>query len=118
MLETYERAVRSFDRAIEINSEHARAWCGKGEALAAMGDRQATLICFERACAIEPSLPDPWYGRGRVLLTEGCYDDAMPLTKPSKYIPISPTWLYRDGRWRCWPVAEAVESMLLSRRPL
>ena len=54
--QSFGRAVKSFERAVEIHPEHAQAWAGLGEALAAQGDFDGAREAFEHSIKADPNL--------------------------------------------------------------
>ena len=63
----FEGAVRSFDKALEIDGEFCKAWANRGIALSKMGRLKEALNSFERALEINPHDPDIHVGIGSVL---------------------------------------------------
>lgn len=86
--QSYGKAAESFERAVKIHPEHAQAWAGLGEALAALKDFDGAQEAFERSIEVDPNLLQP-------------YDAMMPLaydqrdwerldTLAAKYLELAP----------------------------
>jgi len=73
----YKEAVKYFDKILEFDKNHVKAWVEKGLVLDKMEKYEEALICFDRAINISPEYKDLWYYRGNILLEEKRYDNAL-----------------------------------------
>ena len=53
--EKYEEAIKSFDKALEINPHYSKAWNNKGIVLAKLKKYNDAIKCYDNALNIEPS---------------------------------------------------------------
>jgi tetratricopeptide (TPR) repeat protein len=60
------RVREAFERAIELDPEHARALAGLAELSAEAGERQAALALYDRAAAADPADPAPAYAASQL----------------------------------------------------
>jgi TolB-like protein/class 3 adenylate cyclase len=75
-----EAAVRTLDRAVEINPNLAIAWGYSGLVRAYAGDSEVAIECCARAMRLSPLDPSRWiflFGTGIAHLTERRLDDAL-----------------------------------------
>ena len=82
---SYEKALEAFDRSIGI-LEGSEGWAGKGMALLALNQADASLGAFDRALALNQSSKEAWAGKAAILLSKGqtkmarlCFDSALRL---------------------------------------
>lgn len=86
--QSFRKAATSFERAVKIHPEHAQAWAGLAEALAALEDFDGAQEAFERSIKADPNLLQP-------------YDAIMPIayaqrdweqldTLAAKYLELAP----------------------------
>ncbi|MBD0269405.1 MAG: tetratricopeptide repeat protein, partial [Cyanobacteria bacterium Co-bin8] len=66
-----DRALESFNQALEIDADSIEAWVGKGRLLANMGQLDEALFCFDKALELDPSSGPAWAGKGRTLIQMG-----------------------------------------------
>lgn len=69
-----EEAIKSYDRALEINPDYADAWNGKASALGIQGKHQDAVQAFDKAIEsydniieVNPKDAEAWYGKGTAL---------------------------------------------------
>jgi tetratricopeptide (TPR) repeat protein len=55
----YEDAVAAYERAIEIDPQHAWSWYNKGIALGKLGRDEESKEAFEKAHEIDPTIEIP-----------------------------------------------------------
>ena len=67
-LEQFERALASYDAAINAKSNYAEAYSNRGLAFAGLKQWQAALASLDRAIAIKPDLAEAHSNRGNVLM--------------------------------------------------
>jgi len=53
------------------------AWINKGTALSALNRLDEALVCYERACTIEPKLAQAWSGKALILIKLGQIQEAI-----------------------------------------
>ncbi|MBD0337644.1 MAG: tetratricopeptide repeat protein, partial [Cyanobacteria bacterium Co-bin13] len=66
-----DRALESFNRALEMDADTTEAWIGKGRLLANTGQLDEALFCFDKALELDPSSGPAWAGKGRTLIQMG-----------------------------------------------
>ena len=74
---SYEKAVASYDKALELDSSNATLLIGKGLALANLGRYSEAIDNFDLALISNSSNADIWYFKGLVLREQGKYQDAL-----------------------------------------
>ena len=84
----YSDAVKSYDRAIEINPDFSEAWYNRGIALTELGRYTDAVTSYDKAVEINPDFPEAWYNRGIALTELGRYTDAV--TSYDKAVEINP----------------------------
>lgn len=75
--QSYEEALVSFNRAIQVQPNSYAAWYGQGDALANLKRYQEALSSFNRAIEIVPDKPEAWTFRGVVLIHLERYQEAL-----------------------------------------
>lgn len=73
----YEKAIKLYDEAIEINPILENAWNGKGNALTHLGKYDDAINAFERAIQINQNLSIAWLGKGGALSSKCMYNEAI-----------------------------------------
>lgn len=74
----YEGAIQAFDRAIEMDSQHAEsAWYNEGNAFYKMDELDEAIAAYSKAVELEPLYADAWYNMGLALTQMGKYDEAV-----------------------------------------
>ena len=73
----YEKAVRSFDRSLNLYPEAAWAWYNRGNALLELKLYYQALNSFERAIEFNPDDAKAWYNRGIAANSMGLYKQAV-----------------------------------------
>jgi tetratricopeptide (TPR) repeat protein len=53
-LEKYEEAIPCYDKCLEIDPNHTRAWIGKGNTLFGLGRYEEAITCYDKAIKINP----------------------------------------------------------------
>ena len=84
-------AIDDFTRLIESPCDarlKAEAHNARGAGRAALGDEAGALADYERAVALDPALPDPWYNRGNQALRKRDFERAAECY--SKAIEVGP----------------------------
>lgn len=75
-LRRFAEAVAEAERALARNAGYAPAWAAKADAEDELG-LAAAVDSFDRAAALDPSVPSVWVDRGYVLRKRGRLDDAL-----------------------------------------
>jgi tetratricopeptide (TPR) repeat protein/tRNA A-37 threonylcarbamoyl transferase component Bud32 len=85
-------ALASFEKALALNPQSAKAWIHKAEVLVRMGHYDDALQGYDRALQISQRLVPAWNNRGLLLHMLGndvealrCYDEALELN-PGYYL--------------------------------
>ncbi len=65
-MEQFDEAIRCYDRASEIDPEHAETWNNKGICLRKLGRLEEALVCHEKAVACNPPEVLGWYNKALV----------------------------------------------------
>ena len=73
----YKKAIRCFDRALELNPEYAGVWNGKGAAPAGLRRHDEAARCYDRALELNPEDAGAWNNKGIALSNRGRYDEAV-----------------------------------------
>jgi len=71
-----QKAIQSFEAALELNASHAGAHFGLGSALAKTGQIDRAVQEFEKAGRIAPNNPLPFFALGRIHAVQEQYDQA------------------------------------------
>jgi tetratricopeptide (TPR) repeat protein len=67
----YTAASDAYALAVEIDAAQATVWKNLGSVYERLGDRDEALVCYERALAIDPELPEAILAKGIYLITRG-----------------------------------------------
>ena len=73
----YEEAIKSYDRAIEIDPKKTEAWYNRGDSLGKLGRHEEAIKSYDRAIEIEPKDAKAWYNRGYSLGELGRNEEAI-----------------------------------------
>jgi DNA-binding transcriptional MerR regulator len=74
---SYERAAQAYRRAIEIDPEHADAWCNLGSVYFNQGRRPLARDCFERVLVLVPGHVEANLNLGTIREEEGRDQSAL-----------------------------------------
>jgi tetratricopeptide (TPR) repeat protein len=95
----YERALREYDKSLEIDPENIHALRGRARSLMQLGRLQAALAAFNEAIARQPDFGGTYANRGILYDRMGeykkalsDYEKAMQLTEE---VTAGPNWLTR-----------------------
>jgi tetratricopeptide (TPR) repeat protein len=73
----YDEALRTYDKAIEINPKYADAYNNKGNVYKDLEKQEEALKCYDKAIEIDPEEGDFYYSKGNALYTFKRYDEAI-----------------------------------------
>ena len=73
----YEEALKSYDKAIELNPDDALAWSNKGAALDNLGKHEEAIKSYDKAIKINPDNEIVWSNKGIALHKLGKYEEAV-----------------------------------------
>lgn len=95
----YEKAIKSFDKAIELNPELAEAWNNKGAALNSLGNNPNDAIkSLDKAIEIDPQYAEAWSNKGNALMKLGKLHEAVKsYDRAIKINPQNATSWYNKG---------------------
>ena len=80
----HDEALKSYERAIEINPNDAEAWYNKGAVLGNLGKHDEALKCFDKAIEINPNDAEAYGSLGITLLYLSQYKDAIENLEKAK----------------------------------
>ncbi|MDJ0735935.1 MAG: tetratricopeptide repeat protein [Nostocaceae cyanobacterium] len=75
-LQHKQKALETYEKAIELNPDYAEAWNGKGKILYDLNQYKSALAAYDKAIQIEPEYLDAWIGRGFTLHKLQRYQEA------------------------------------------
>jgi len=88
-------ALKSLNRALEMDPNDAAAWIGKGNVFIPMGQLDEALFCFDKAIELNPHLAAAWQGKGKALQQMGrdaearqCFQQVSALGGQNDDIPL------------------------------
>lgn len=87
----YEDALAAFNQVLELDTEHYKAWYGRGIILSDLNDYEAAAASFNRVVEINPDCLQAWYGQGVVLFNLNCYEEA--LVSFTRVVEVDPNYL-------------------------
>ena len=73
----YHKAIKCFDKAIEIDPKNAVAWIEKGYALNELGNLLEAIKCFDKAIEIDPKNIFAYRGKGVALRRSRWHKEAI-----------------------------------------
>jgi len=73
----YDRAVRSYRKAVERNQMDHKAWNNLGLAEYKMGNEKEALVCFNRALSIRPEDTYAMLNKAGLTVAQGRYAEAL-----------------------------------------
>src|SRR3989344_8251648 len=84
----HNEALKYYQLALNLNSQHYVAWNNLGSALLALGKIPEAQSAYKRALKIKPSYADPLYSLGVIAKTQGKLSQAMDhFNQALKYNP-------------------------------
>lgn len=97
-LHGYNKALRDFDKAIEVAPNNAAARNNRGFALLATGDTKGAIADFDKAISVDPQLAAAFHGRGVALFKQGQKEKALAdLDKAVELSPKNPALFHNRG---------------------
>lgn len=75
-LESYDDALQSFDKAIEIDPKSLDLWQNKAYSLTKLGRFEEVLKCYDVMTGIEPKNAELWSKKGEIQLALGKINEA------------------------------------------
>ena len=72
-----DKAIKCYDKAIEIDPNHSGAWFGKATSLKYLRRYDEAIKCFEKAIEIEPNYAAAWFGKATSLDSLDGFDEAL-----------------------------------------
>ena len=75
--ELFEKALRHFDTALDINDLMANAWSNRSLALKGLGRFQDALNSVEKAIKLDPKFADSYYNKANILVKIGKLNEAV-----------------------------------------
>ncbi|MEG3861705.1 tetratricopeptide repeat protein [Microcoleus sp. herbarium12] len=76
-LERYDEALECLDKAIEIDSNYARAWAYQGSVFDSLKRYDQALVFYDRAIELDPNDKFTWYMRAIRIIQLKRYDQAL-----------------------------------------
>jgi len=73
----YEEAVKSYQRAIDLDTYNPDLWYNRGLALSSLGRYEDALECYQRGTKLDPFDAEIWLERGAALSGLGRYEEAL-----------------------------------------
>jgi CHAT domain-containing protein/Flp pilus assembly protein TadD len=73
----YEKAIESYEQAIDIEPNFGEALYNKGVALVSLGQYEKAIVSYDRAIAIQPDDYEAWCNRGVALGNLRRYEEAI-----------------------------------------
>ncbi len=73
----YEKALKAYDKAIELDPNYAMAWFNKGTALGKLSRHEKSLKAFDKAIELGPNYAMAWCNKGAALGKLSRHEDAM-----------------------------------------
>ncbi|MEM6502695.1 MAG: tetratricopeptide repeat protein [Cyanobacteria bacterium P01_C01_bin.89] len=98
----WEGAIASYDKAIEFKPDDHEAWYKRGVALGNLGCAEEAIASYDKALEIKPDAPSAWYGKACCHGLQGKVDLAIKnLTRaielsPDKYRKMAQTGIDFD----------------------
>lgn len=105
----FEEAIASYDKAIQMEPDSAKAWLSRGAAQAKLQQYEEAIAAYDHATQLKPDMAEAWFGQGiaqaKLQQLEAAvlsYDRATQL-KPDLVL----AWI---GKARCYALQENHEA--------
>ncbi len=76
-LQRYKDALSTYDRALELRPDYAKAWNGQGKTLYELKEYQEALVAYDKAIQLKPDYLEAWRGRGFTLSQLQRYQESV-----------------------------------------
>ena len=73
----HDEAIKSYDKALEIDPKGVSTWSNKGFALHNLGKYDAAIESYDKALGLDPLYVPAWHNEGISFSALGRYDDAI-----------------------------------------
>ncbi|NET33904.1 MAG: tetratricopeptide repeat protein [Cyanothece sp. SIO1E1] len=136
----YDKAVESYEQALDIQPIHVMAWLNRGNALLyGLNQSQEAIASYDQVIEIDPEHDQAWRNRGNALAELGFYQEAIAnydqaiavnpndaatlrakesalsyLAAEAKQPLTNPTW-YGQGTWEDVPAYDGPETVIHHR---
>lgn len=60
----FEEAIASYDKAIQMEPDSAKAWFSRGAALAKLQQYEEAIAAYDHATQLKPDVAEAWFGQG------------------------------------------------------
>src|SRR5664279_3321403 len=107
--EQYAKALRLFDRAIQVNPDDAEAFCSCGNALYVLQQYQAAVESYDKAILLKPDFAETHHNRGSALSALQQFQAAIE--SYDKAILLKPDYADAIGNW-----ANTHQALMLYRK--
>ena len=76
--------MASFNRALVMEPEYAKAWYNRGIALGNLGRHEESLAAYERAVVLKPACCEAWNNRGVALAVLSRDEEALAVLRAGR----------------------------------
>ncbi|MDD4254411.1 MAG: tetratricopeptide repeat protein [Methanofollis sp.] len=73
----YAKAIEIYDRVLEIDPKHARAFHSKGNVLDMLGRYEEAISCYDLALTYDPNNAETLYNKGVTLSKMRCQSEGI-----------------------------------------
>jgi tetratricopeptide (TPR) repeat protein len=109
----YEDAIALYDKAIQEEPEHPRAWCGRGATLSKLQNTEAALSAYEKSLQLKPDYLEAWFGKGTALAKLQQLVAAIAAYEQAIHLK-SDFLLAWFGKARCHALQNQIEATIVS----
>jgi len=107
----YKKAIKHFDRVINLDPNYIDAYINKGIAFHELGNFEEAISNYDKALEIEPDNPIALNNKGYVFSKMKKYDEAVPYY--NRALEINPTYLdamynRANAFWKQWYCEDAI----------
>jgi tetratricopeptide (TPR) repeat protein len=82
----FDQAIQHYDKAIEVQSDSARAWHSKANALEALGKYEEAIACYDAALKCDEGDAECWFNKGVTLKKLGRNKDGAACIETGVHI--------------------------------